>query len=52
MIRRVPNVSTWPEIEDAAGPILEDAFYKGTPVEEVPEKLRAATDGIFARAER
>ena len=52
VIRRVPSISTWPEIEDAVGPILEDAFYKGKTVEEVLAEIRAATDEIFARAER
>ena len=51
VIRRVPSVSTWPEIEDAAAPILEEAFYDGGTAAEVAQKLRQATDQIFARAE-
>ncbi|MDP8910876.1 MAG: sugar ABC transporter substrate-binding protein [Actinomycetota bacterium] len=51
-IRRVPSVSTWPEIEDAAEPILERGFYEGVPTDEVIRQLTAATDEIFARAER
>jgi multiple sugar transport system substrate-binding protein len=51
VIRRVPSISTWPEIEDAAGPILEEALYDGESAEDVARRLRAATDPIFARAE-
>ena len=50
-IRRVPNVSTWPEIEDAAEGILEQALYEGLPVTEVAGQLDEATRDIFARAE-
>jgi multiple sugar transport system substrate-binding protein len=51
-IRRVPTVSTWPEIEDAAAPILENGMYLGQPVEQVVADLDRATRPIFARAER
>ncbi len=51
VIRQVPSISTWPEIEDAASPILEEAFYKGEGVPAVVGELRAATDSIFERAE-
>ena len=51
-IRRVPTISTWPEIEDATGPILENGMYLGEPAFEVAEKLDRATRPIFARAER
>jgi multiple sugar transport system substrate-binding protein len=51
VIRRVPNVSTWPEIEDASGGILEGGLYEGVPPEEVARQLDAATREIFARAE-
>ena len=50
-IRRVPSVSTWPEIEDAAGPVLEDGMYKGLPVSEVVAELDRVTRPLFARAE-
>jgi multiple sugar transport system substrate-binding protein len=50
-IRRVPTISTWPEIEDAAEGILENGMYLGTPVEQVVEQLDRATRPIFARAE-
>ena len=51
-IRRVPNISTWPEIEDAAEPIIEEALYEGLPVDVFIQRLEGATTEIFARAER
>jgi multiple sugar transport system substrate-binding protein len=51
IIRRVPNISTWPEIEDAlAGPI-EAGLYTGVPAAEVAQQMIDATTDIFARAE-
>ena len=37
VIRRVPNISTWPEIEDAANAILEMGFFEGAPAEEIAQ---------------
>jgi multiple sugar transport system substrate-binding protein len=51
VIRRVPNISTWPEIEDAANAILEVGFFDGAPAEEIAQQLIDATTPIFARAE-
>ena len=51
-IRRVPTISTWPEIEDTAEGILENGMYLGRPVNEVVAELDRATRPIFARAER
>ncbi|HYN62957.1 MAG TPA: extracellular solute-binding protein, partial [Candidatus Limnocylindrales bacterium] len=51
-IRRVPNISTWPEIEDAAEPILELALYQGISAERVAQQIDEATADLFARAER
>ena len=51
VIRRVPNISTWPEIEDAANAILEMGFFEGAPAEEIAQLLIDATTPIFARAE-
>ena len=51
-IRRVPTISTWPEIEDATGPILEDGLYKGQDAQEVARRLDATTRALFARAEQ
>jgi len=50
-IRAVPTISTWPEVEDAAEGILEDAMYKGLPVDEVARRVDEATRPILARAE-
>jgi multiple sugar transport system substrate-binding protein len=50
-MRRVPSISTWPEIEDAAQPILEEAFFEGAPPGEIPAKLEPVTRGIFARGD-
>jgi multiple sugar transport system substrate-binding protein len=50
-IRRVPTISTWPEIEDASAGILENGFYLGTPVEEVVAELDRVTRPLFARGE-
>jgi multiple sugar transport system substrate-binding protein len=51
VIQQVPSISTWPEIEDAASPILEEGYYKGEVADEVARELRAATDDLFARGE-
>jgi multiple sugar transport system substrate-binding protein len=51
-IRNVPTVSTWPEIEDAAEPILENGMYLGKPIDEVVADVDAATRPLFARAAR
>ena len=50
-IRNVPTVSTWPEIEDAAEPILENGMYLAQPVDEVVAELDEATRPLFARAD-
>jgi multiple sugar transport system substrate-binding protein len=51
VIRQVPSISTWPEIEDAAESILEEGFYNGESAAAVARELRTATDDLFARAE-
>ena len=50
-IRNVPTVSTWPEIEDAAEPILENGMYRAKPVDEVVAEVDEATRPLFARAD-
>lgn len=50
VIRRVPNVSTWPEIEDAAEPIIETGVYQGVTPEQAAARLTAVTTPMFARA--
>jgi multiple sugar transport system substrate-binding protein len=51
-IRRVPTISTWPEIEDAAEPILENGLYLGQDAQRVARQLDRVTRPLFARAER
>jgi multiple sugar transport system substrate-binding protein len=51
-IRRVPSISTWPEIEDASEGILEGGLYESVPSREVARQLDARTRELFARAER
>jgi multiple sugar transport system substrate-binding protein len=51
-IRRVPTISTWPEIEDASEGILENGMYLGQPIDKVVADLDRATRPLFARAER
>jgi len=51
-IRRVPTISTWPEIEDASEGILENGMYLGKPVDEVVAELDEKTRPLFERAER
>ena len=51
VIRRVPTISTWPEIEDASAGILETGFFEGLDAEEVARQLNEQTGEIFARAE-
>ncbi|MGH2637148.1 MAG: ABC transporter substrate-binding protein [Actinomycetota bacterium] len=51
VIRRVPTISTWPEIEDAANALLEIGFFEGAPAEEIAEQIVLTTKPIFARAE-
>lgn len=50
-LRATPVVSTWPEIEDVAEPILEDGLYRGRSPEEVARRIDEATRALFARAE-
>jgi multiple sugar transport system substrate-binding protein len=51
VIRRVPNISTWPEIEDAVDALLEQGLFEGADAEQVVADILAATSDIFARAE-
>jgi multiple sugar transport system substrate-binding protein len=49
-IRRVPTVSTWPEIEDAAEGVLENGLYHGQSASQVARELDRVTRPLFARA--
>jgi multiple sugar transport system substrate-binding protein len=51
-IRRIPSISTWPEIEDVSEGILEVGLYENVPSDEVARQLDSRTRDIFARAER
>lgn len=50
-IRRTPTISTWPEIEDVTDGILENALYRGDPLDEVITALDEQTRPVFARGE-
>jgi len=48
-IRRVPSISTWPEIEEAAEPFLEEGMFEGVPLADVVRSIDEATRTIFER---
>jgi len=50
-LRHVPTISTWPEIEDVTGGILENALYRGDPLDDVINALDEQTRPLFARGE-
>ena len=50
-LRSVPSISTWPEIEDTANGLLEEAYYGGGSAIEVAVELQTQTHDQFARAE-
>jgi multiple sugar transport system substrate-binding protein len=50
-LRSVPSISTWPEIEDTANGLLEEAYYGGGSGVEVAIELRTQTRDQFDRAE-
>jgi multiple sugar transport system substrate-binding protein len=50
-VRATPVVSTWPEIEDVTGPILEDGLYQGLSAEDVARRIDEETRALFERAE-
>ena len=49
-IRHVPAISTWPEIEDAVEPMLEEALYTGEGLEGLVAEIRKVSDPLFAKA--
>ncbi|MGH3660741.1 MAG: ABC transporter substrate-binding protein [Micromonosporaceae bacterium] len=51
-VRPTPVISTWPEIEDVTGGILENAFYRGDPLDKVIKELDTQTRPLFARGQR
>ncbi len=50
-VRALPTISTWPEIEDVTGGILENALYRGDRLDDVIRQLDEQTRPIFARGE-
>nr|WP_229075113.1 sugar ABC transporter substrate-binding protein [Actinoplanes sp. DH11] len=50
-VRALPAVSTWPEIEDVTGGILENALYRGDRLDDVIRELDEQTRPLFARGE-
>jgi multiple sugar transport system substrate-binding protein len=49
-IRHVPAISTWPEIEDAVEPMLEEALYTGEGLQGLLREIRTVSDPLFAKA--
>ena len=50
-IQRVPNISTWTEIEDTANALIEEGMYEGDPAEEIAKQIDRQTSPMFARGE-
>jgi multiple sugar transport system substrate-binding protein len=50
-VRAMPTISTWPEIEDVTGGILENALYRGDRLDDVIRELDEKTRPLFARGE-
>ncbi|GAA4683947.1 ABC transporter substrate-binding protein [Phytohabitans rumicis] len=50
-VKPVPTISTWPEIEDVTGGILENALYRGDKLDDVIRQLDEQTRPLFARGE-
>jgi multiple sugar transport system substrate-binding protein len=50
-VRRAPTISTWPQIEDIADGILENALYRGDRLDDVLRELDRQTRPLFASGE-
>ena len=50
-MRSVPTISTWPEIEDITDGLLENALYRGDPLDQVIAEIDELTRPVFARGE-
>ncbi|MDQ4006252.1 MAG: sugar ABC transporter substrate-binding protein [Actinomycetota bacterium] len=50
-IQRVPNISTWPEIEERADEILEVGMYHLVPALDIAVRIQRETREMFLRAE-
>jgi multiple sugar transport system substrate-binding protein len=51
VVRPVPLISTWPEIEDVTSGILENALYRGDRLDDVIREIDEQTRPLFARGE-
>jgi multiple sugar transport system substrate-binding protein len=49
-IRRVPNISTWPEIEERSDEILEIGMYHRVPALDIAIRIQRETREMFLRA--
>lgn len=49
-IRRVPNISTWPEIEERTDELLEIGMYQRVSALDIAQRIIRETSEIFARA--
>jgi multiple sugar transport system substrate-binding protein len=50
-VRRLPTISTWPQIEDVTGGILENALYRGDRLDDVLREIDKQTRPLFAQGE-
>ncbi|MGH2710000.1 MAG: ABC transporter substrate-binding protein [Actinomycetota bacterium] len=49
-VRRLPTISTWPEIEDRVDEILEIGTYHSVPALDIAQRIIRETTEMFARA--
>ncbi len=49
-IRRLPTISTWPEIEDRTDELLEIGMYHRVPALDIAQRIIRETSEMFARA--
>jgi multiple sugar transport system substrate-binding protein len=50
-VRRLPTISTWPQIEDVTDDILENALYRGDRLDDVLREIDKQTRPLFAQGE-
>ena len=50
-IRRLPNISTWPEIEDRTDELLEIGMYHRVPALDIAQRVIRETTEMFARSD-
>ena len=49
-IRRVPSISTWPEVEEAFNTTLGRAFYGEVPIDDAIALAQSRSEDAFRRA--